>query len=87
MEMNHSEVKERVLPVIYKELVLPEDMKIEEDDDLINDLGADELDVISIILALEEKFDIAIPEKSCIEIKEVKDMIFVVEQALGKKNG
>jgi acyl carrier protein len=80
MEMNHSEVKERVLPVIYKELVLPEDMKIEEDDDLINDLGADELDVISIILALEEKFDIAIPEKSCIEI-------FVVEQALGKKNG
>ena len=46
---------------------------------LIDDLGADSLDLVELVMALEEEFDIEIPDEEIGEINSVKDVIKYVE--------
>lgn len=50
---------------------------------IIDDLGADSLDIVELSLALEEKFDITIPEEDLANIKTVADVVNYIES---KKN-
>lgn len=47
---------------------------------LINDLGADSLDSVELIMAIEQKFDITIPEEETENIKTVGDIIEYVQK-------
>ena len=48
-----------------------EDVKPESE--FINDLGADSLDTVELMMALEEKFDLEIPDEDAEKLKSVKD--------------
>ena len=48
---------------------------------LVNDLGADSLDSVELIMSIEQKFDISIPEEAAEEIKTVGDIIEYVKKA------
>jgi len=77
LSSNH---KARVDKIIFEQLgVKPEDVKPESS--LINDLGADELDFVELVMAVEEEFDIEIPtEDEAFKLKTVQDvydMLFV----------
>ncbi|MCL4432502.1 MAG: acyl carrier protein, partial [Epsilonproteobacteria bacterium] len=48
----------------------------------VEDLGADSLDVVELVMALEEKFDIEIPDDEAEKIQTVQDVINYIE---GKK--
>lgn len=52
---------------------------------LIEDLGADELDVVEVVMAVEMTFDIDIRDNECVEIKTVQDIYNIVEQKLQNK--
>jgi acyl carrier protein len=54
--------------------------KAEESDHLINDLGADSLDCVEIVMAIEEKFDIEIPDEDCEQIKTVEDIVSYIDK-------
>jgi acyl carrier protein len=71
-----DEVKE----VIVEQLnVAPEEVKPEAK--FVEDLGADSLDVVEMIMALEEKFEIEIPDSEAEKIETVQDVIDYIEKA------
>ncbi len=48
--------------------------KVNEDDDLVHDLGGDALDVIELVMELEEKFNITITDDEAEKIRTVEDV-------------
>ena len=50
-----------------------------EDASFIDDLGADSLDTVELIMAFEEEFDVEIPDEDAQKIKTVKDVIEYIE--------
>ena len=70
-----DEVKE----VIVEQLnVSPDEVKPESR--FVEDLGADSLDVVEMIMALEEKFELEIPDEDAEKIKTVQDVVDYIEQ-------
>lgn len=69
-----DEVKE----VVVEQLNVNPD-EIKEDSKFVEDLGADSLDVVELVMALEEKFDIEIPDSDAEKIVTVGDAIKYVE--------
>ncbi|ADG92161.1 MULTISPECIES: acyl carrier protein [Arcobacter] len=53
--------------------------EVKEDSKFIEDLGADSLDVVELVMALEEKFDIEIPDEDAEKILTVSDAIKYIE--------
>ena len=53
--------------------------EVKEDSTFIEDLGADSLDVVELVMALEEKFDIEIPDEDAEKILTVADAINYIE--------
>ncbi|MGM0518833.1 MAG: acyl carrier protein [Campylobacterota bacterium] len=53
--------------------------EIKEDSKFIEDLGADSLDVVELVMALEEKFDIEIPDEDAEGILTVADAMKYIE--------
>ncbi len=72
-------VFDKVKEIIAEELGVEED-KILLESDLSEDLGADSLDAIELIMAIEESFEIEIPDNEATKIKMVSDIVnFLVE--------
>ena len=69
-----------VKEVIVEQLnVSPDEVKSEAK--FVEDLGADSLDVVEMIMALEEKFEIEIPDSDAENIKTVQDVVDYIEKA------
>lgn len=65
---------EKVRDIIAEQLGLdPEEITMESS--FIDDLGADSLDIVELIMALEEEFDIEIPDEDAEKIKTVGDVV------------
>ncbi|MDZ7672257.1 MAG: acyl carrier protein [Halanaerobiales bacterium] len=76
-----AEVYDRIVKVVSEELAISED-EITEDASFIDDLGADSLDVVELVMALEEEFDIEIPDEDAEEIATVSDAVNYIEENL-----
>ncbi|MBU1668056.1 acyl carrier protein [bacterium] len=67
-----------VKEVVVEQLnVNPDEVK--EESKFVEDLGADSLDVVELVMALEEKFDIEIPDEDAEKIANVSDAIKFIE--------
>ena len=53
--------------------------EVKDDAKFVEDLGADSLDVVELVMALEEKFDIEIPDDEAEKIATVADVVAYVE--------
>jgi acyl carrier protein len=71
-----DEVKE----VIVEQLNVASD-EVKPEAKFVEDLGADSLDVVEMIMALEEKFEIEIPDSEAEKIQTVQDVIDYIEKA------
>lgn len=68
-----SELHDKVNAIIVEQLgVKSEDVKSEAS--FIDDLGADSLDTVELVMALEEEFDTEIPDEEAEKIKTVQDV-------------
>jgi acyl carrier protein len=77
-----SEVFERVKAIVIKHLeAAPE--KVTEKASFIDDLGADSLDNVELVMAFEEEFGVEIPDDAAEKISTVKDAIDYIEQNKG----
>lgn len=72
---------EKIKGIIADELGIEED-SIEIDSDLTDDLGADSLDAVELIMAIEEEFDIEIDDTAAQKIKTVQDIVDYLEEVL-----
>ncbi len=71
-------VFEKVKAILADQLEFDED-KITMESSLVDDLDADSLDVVDLIMSLEEEFDIEIPDEEIEEIKTVGDLVRYIE--------
>ena len=71
-------VFEDVRDVVVEQLsVSPDQVKL--DSKIIEDLGADSLDVVELVMALEEKFGIEIPDSESEKLVSIKDVVDYIE--------
>ncbi len=71
-------VFEKVKSIIMDQLDVEED-KVTLDAVIQDDLGADSLDVVDLVMSLEEEFDIEIPDDQVENIKTVGDVVKYIE--------
>jgi acyl carrier protein len=77
-----AEVEEKVKEIICEQLnVSAEDVVL--DASFVDDLGADSLDQVELIMAMEEEFDISIPDEDAEKIGTVKDAVEYVKKNIG----
>ena len=69
---------EKVRDVIVRELSVPES-RVTEEATFDGDLSADSLDVVELVMALEDEFDVEIPEEDAEKIKTVGDAVRYLE--------
>lgn len=68
-----------VKAVIVEQLSVNES-EVELESRFVDDLGADSLDVVELVMALEEKFEIEIPDEEAEKIATVKDVVDYIEK-------
>ena len=76
-----SGVEEKIQKIICEQLDVPEDDVVSEAS-FVDDLGADSLDQVELIMAMEEKFDVSIPDEDAENIGTVQDAIDYVQKVL-----
>ncbi len=74
-----SEVAEKVKSIIAEHLGIDDIEKITNDAKFIDDLGADSLDTVELVMAFEEAFDVVIPDEKAEKILTVGDAISHLE--------
>lgn len=75
-----ASIEQRVIEIVAEELSVDKD-KIRRETTFIQDLGADSLDIVELIMALEEEFDISIPDDAAEKITTVGEAIDHIETA------
>ena len=74
-----SEVADKVKKIVVEHLGV-EDAKVTEAASFIDDLGADSLDTVELVMAFEEAFGVEIPDDAAEKITTVKDAIDFIEK-------
>ncbi|CAM2953980.1 acyl carrier protein [Hathewaya histolytica] len=72
---------EKVKDIIVDQLSVNED-EVTMEASFVDDLGADSLDVVEFIMALEEEFDIEIPDESAENVKTVGDVVEYIKSCV-----
>ena len=76
-----SDVADRVKKIVVEHLGVDEG-KVEEGASFIDDLGADSLDTVELVMAFEEEFNVEIPDDAAEKIQTVGDAVkFIKENA------
>jgi len=74
-------IKEKVVDIISNQLGI-EKADVTPEASVVDDLGADSLDVVELVMALEEEFNLEIPDEEAEKIKSVQDIFTHMENAL-----
>ena len=72
--MNSEEIFEKVKEIIVEQLGVAE-AAVTTEASFIDDLGADSLDIVELIMALEEEFDLEIPDNDAEKVVTVGDVV------------
>ncbi|GAA0543152.1 acyl carrier protein [Rhizomicrobium palustre] len=78
-----SDTAERVKKIVVEHLNVEPD-KVVEGASFIDDLGADSLDTVELVMAFEEEFGIEIPDDAAEQIVTVKDAVAFIDAQSGK---
>ena len=71
--------QERLIEIIAKQLGVDEE-NVTPDSSFMEDLGADSLDTVELVMALEEEFDIEIPDSDAEKIQTVQDALSYLDE-------
>ena len=78
------DTKTRITKIIKEQLGV-EESEVKPDARFVDDLGADSLDTVEILMAIEEEFGIEIPDEDAESAKTVEDVISYINKHLNKK--
>ena len=79
--MSTEEVFERVKKIIVEQLGATE-ASVTMEASFIDDLGADSLDIVELVMALEEEFDIEIPDSDAEKVVTVGDVVDYIKETV-----
>ncbi len=74
-----TELDQRVSDIIVEQLGVPKE-EIAPEASFIDDLGADSLDIVELVMAMEEAFDIEIPDEDAEKIQTIGDALAYVKE-------
>ena len=77
--MAEENVEEKVKEIIVEQLSVEKD-KVVSEASFINDLGADSLDTVELVMAFEEKFGLEIPDEDAEKMASVNDAMKYLEE-------
>jgi acyl carrier protein len=77
-------VADRVKKIIVDQLGVEEET-VTPEASFVDDLGADSLDTVELVMALEEEFGVEIPDEDAEKITRVKEAVDYIEKHSGKK--
>ena len=77
-----QEILDKVCSIVSEQLSV-ESGKVKSDSNFQNDLGADSLDTVELVMALEEEFEIEIPDEAAEGIATVGDAVKFIEEKKG----
>ncbi len=70
---------EKVVDILSKQLQIDKS-KISEDSHIMENLGADSLDVVEISMTIEQEFGVTVPDEAIVNFKTPKDIVEYLEQ-------
>lgn len=72
---------DKVRDILAEQLDIDEDL-ITPESSIVDDLGADSLDIVDLVMSLEDEFDTEIPDEAIENIKTVGDIVHFIEETL-----
>jgi len=78
-----SDIEERVKKIVVEHLGVDED-KVVKSASFIDDLGADSLDTVELVMAFEEEFNVEIPDDAAEKIQTVGDAVSFISENSGE---
>ncbi|MBW1973971.1 MAG: acyl carrier protein [Deltaproteobacteria bacterium] len=82
--MDKEAIKQKVIDLIVEKLGVEREDIVPEAH-VIDDLGADSLDVVELVMALEEEFDIEIPDEDAEKIRTVQDIFDYIDRVVSEQ--
>lgn len=79
-------VEQRVIEIVCEHLAVNKD-EVKRETNFIEDIGADSLDIVELVMELEEEFDIQIPDDQAEKIKTVGEAIDFIDAKIKDKGG
>lgn len=83
--MDKEKIKEEIFELVSKQLGKPIE-EISVDSKFVEDLGADSLDNVELVMAIEQQFDLEIPDEKSVEITSVGEAIKHIEEHFNSKD-
>lgn len=84
MTANTTEIESRVKKIVVEQLGVKED-EVTVDASFVDDLGADSLDTVELVMALEEEFETEIPDEDAEKIVTIKDAVNYIATRMGNE--
>ncbi|MEK6689834.1 MAG: acyl carrier protein [Nitrospirota bacterium] len=81
MAVEEKSIEQRVRKIISEQLGIDED-EVTPEASFIDDLGADSLDTVELVMAFEEEFHIEIPDEDAEKIAKVQDAINYIKEKI-----
>ena len=78
MAVDKSSIREKVVDIVCEQMGASRD-KVSDETSFINDLGADSLDTVELVMEFEDEFDLNIPDEDAEKIQTVGDAIAYIE--------
>jgi acyl carrier protein len=79
-----SSIRDRVIDIVCEQMGTTKD-KVSEETSFINDLGADSLDTVELVMEFEDEFDLNIPDEDAEKIQTVGDAIKYIDEHVESK--
>jgi acyl carrier protein len=76
-----ASLEERVAEIIVEQLGVSRE-EIAPDASFVDDLGADSLDIVELVMAMEEEFDVEIPDDEAARLERIRDAVAYLKQKL-----
>ena len=76
--VDKSSIREKVVDIVCEQMGASRD-KVSDETSFINDLGADSLDTVELVMEFEDEFDLNIPDEDAEKIQTVGDAIAYIE--------
>ena len=78
-----NEIADRIIEIVAEKMDKPKE-EITPEKSFINDLGADSLDTVELMMDIEDEFDLSIPEEEAQKLSTIGDAIKYVQEHAGK---
>ena len=82
--MSDEQIRQRVIDIVCEHLAVNKD-QVTDSTSFIEDIGADSLDIVELVMELEEEFDIQIPDDQAEKIKTVGEAVEFIKVAVKNK--